>query len=530
MSRTIDPVMLPRLALLVPVLVLLSTTAADPDLWGHVRFGGDILAARALPAHDAYAFTSDRPWVNHEWLAEAIFAAAFAAGGAAGLIALRLALLGAMLLLVARAIRRSGAPPIAHDLLVAFAAIGTYPSAHTVRPQLFSLLAFVWLLSCLSEYERRGWRALALVPMAMAFWANLHGGWLVGLGVLGVWGVGTMVTLLASVPAPRAPWNATDSARHSVRHSALLVHDAIPLAMLLLAAAGATAINPYGPGLWRFMAETVSFTRADITEWQPLLGASPAEIGLWVAACALGAWAAAVARPRPGALAVLALLALASLRVLRIEAFFVLSAVMIAGPALARVCAQRTSAGTVPAPVDRLAPPRALAVLAAAIVALVLADGTMRPSGRFGCIDASDPRLADRDAGAFLRKTAHVRSRMLTWFDWGEYAIWHFAPRVQVSIDGRRETVYSDAVLRAHFDFYLGRDNLALLDRLRPDLVWLRRDLPAVASLDSRGWRRVFDGPRSVVFQAPGAAASETSRTDAPSNGALPQNRACFPG
>ena len=56
--------------------VLLSTTVADSDLWGHVRYGLDILHARGLVA-DRYSFTADRPWINHEWLAEVIMAASW---------------------------------------------------------------------------------------------------------------------------------------------------------------------------------------------------------------------------------------------------------------------------------------------------------------------------------------------------------------------------------------------------------------------------------------------------------------------
>ena len=517
----IDPLLLPRLALLVPACVLLSTTVADPDLWGHLRSGGDILAARALPVRDTYSFTSDRSWGDHEWLGEAIFAAVYGGGGAVGLIVLRLALLAATLLLVARALHRSGVPSIARDLLIVFVVVGTYPAAHTVRPQLFSLLAFAWLLSCVSEYERRGWRALAFVPVMMALWVNLHGGWIVGLGTLAVWVLATLLTPLPISPTPTPP--ATRRAH-------------APLVMLLVAAAGATVINPYGTGLWRFMAETVGFTRADISEWQPLIGAAPLEIALWVTACALGVWGAAVARLRPGALAVLAILAPAALRVRRLEAFFVLSTMMLAGPALARRARPSPVGAAGPAradalPTDRLAPRRVAAAVAAALAAIVLISGTTRPSGRFGCIDSSDPRLPDPDAGAFLRKDPAVRGRMLTWFDWGEYAIWHLAPKVQVSIDGRRETVYSEALVRAHLDFYFNRDSLALLDRLRPDFVWLRSDLPVVPSLDARGWRRVFDGSRSVVFRAPGAGEAPQGQPDSlPPRGAPPQDRACFPG
>ena len=62
-------------------VLLLSRAPADPDLWGHVRFGRDLLAAGALTAIDPYSFTSDQPWINHEWLSEALMAAAFDRAG-----------------------------------------------------------------------------------------------------------------------------------------------------------------------------------------------------------------------------------------------------------------------------------------------------------------------------------------------------------------------------------------------------------------------------------------------------------------
>src|SRR5690349_978476 len=63
---------------LAPGLVV---TRADPDLWGHVRFGLDILARPGLSSVDPYSFTQDIPWVNHEWLSELFMGAAYAAGG-----------------------------------------------------------------------------------------------------------------------------------------------------------------------------------------------------------------------------------------------------------------------------------------------------------------------------------------------------------------------------------------------------------------------------------------------------------------
>src|SRR6185369_2096151 len=75
-------------ALLLPLVTLLiltcflAGTSADADLWGHLAFGRDIVRDHAVHASDPYSFTSDRPWVNHEWLAEVIMWLCYAAGGA----------------------------------------------------------------------------------------------------------------------------------------------------------------------------------------------------------------------------------------------------------------------------------------------------------------------------------------------------------------------------------------------------------------------------------------------------------------
>ena len=45
--------------------LLITQTTADADLWGHLRFGLDLLRTHQLPLWDAYSFTTDRAWVNH---------------------------------------------------------------------------------------------------------------------------------------------------------------------------------------------------------------------------------------------------------------------------------------------------------------------------------------------------------------------------------------------------------------------------------------------------------------------------------
>ncbi len=106
-------------------LILLSATGTDPDLWGHVRFGLDFLRNRALPSVDPYSFTQDRPWVNHEWLSEALMAAAFALCGTAGLVILKTLVMACAVSVVWRRLR--GASPVISTAVTTLAIVGALP-------------------------------------------------------------------------------------------------------------------------------------------------------------------------------------------------------------------------------------------------------------------------------------------------------------------------------------------------------------------------------------------------------------------
>jgi len=50
-----------------------SRTSADPDLWGHVRFGQDLWQTGRIVREDIYSYlTGDQVWINDERLSEAI--------------------------------------------------------------------------------------------------------------------------------------------------------------------------------------------------------------------------------------------------------------------------------------------------------------------------------------------------------------------------------------------------------------------------------------------------------------------------
>ena len=136
-----------------------------------------------------------------------------------------------------------------------------------------------------------------------------------------------------------------------------------------------------------------------------------------------------------------------------------------------------------------------------------------------GCLPIRDVWAPDLAAAAQLKG---LSGNLWTMFDWGEYAIWHFGPALRVSIDGRRETVFSDAMIQVNRAAEYG-DSAALthMASLGTDYVWLPSDRTAArAWLEANGYRVDLDTGRSFI----------AARGDLPSIGLKqPPLSACFP-
>lgn len=470
------------------ILAVLSHTRADPDLWGHVRFGHDTLAAHAIQRVDRYSFASDVPWINHEWLAEVVTYAAYALAGGAGLALLKVTIIAATLLIVVG----SWPPEVPARVrlwLVGAVLIGTIPQADHVRPQLFSLVLFAALLRLLLDPLRSAAWQIASIAVVFALWVNLHGGWLVGGGTLAVWVAFAVV-------------------RDAARRLEWVVAGAV--------AAAATFANPYGWRLWQFLWSTVGLGRQQISDWQPVyaLGTPYVIIWLFIAAVA-GALLLQHVRQKtidPACLALVLLLAFASFRVNRLLAFFAIAAMML------------LTRGWRPAPQrHRTSPPssRASLVVAATIGAVLLAGALVVTIQNVTCVRIDDEGYPEREVAPAIA-AAGLRGRMLTYFDWGEYAIWYL-PEISVSLDGRRETVYSDRTVDEQVTMYFDpSDRRAVLQRLQTRYAWLPANLPLTAALKADGWSTLFAGPRSVVLSASAAPPFAIPQR--------PGGRRCFPG
>ena len=173
----------------------------DPDYFWHLTTGKLIAETGQVPSTDPFSFTwFGQPWTPHEWLSELLIFRLVDGLGRIGALLVFGLFPPAIFSILAAAFTRQGARVLAIGLPFALGAFALIPYV-TLRPQAISwllLAGLVWfLLEARAEHRRR---FLLLIPL-FVLWANLHGLYVVGLGVAGIYLLFTLAGRTAMSPA-----------------------------------------------------------------------------------------------------------------------------------------------------------------------------------------------------------------------------------------------------------------------------------------------------------------------------------------
>jgi hypothetical protein len=153
------------------------TTMQGSDLWWHLAGGRWIVQTRTLHFTDPFSFTCHgRPWFHPEWLSDIVFYTWAKLFGTGALAWWKWGMLVATFGLLFRLLRQiCGASGCAYLAMLAAIAVGA--PFLDIRPQLYTFLGFVVVLSLALPLSRRLW----ILPLVFLLWANLHSGFLLGL-------------------------------------------------------------------------------------------------------------------------------------------------------------------------------------------------------------------------------------------------------------------------------------------------------------------------------------------------------------
>jgi hypothetical protein len=231
-APSIPTVIFVLLATLVPMLLQKPLLNSDGDLARHLRHGRYMLEHGGLIRADPFSFTRPgAPFVGFEYGSQLLYALAERVGGLPAVAVLAGLLIGLTYALLTRFLLKRGVDPLLACLTVALA-IALGAGHWTARPHLFSFVAVVILLDMLEGRRRR-----PVLPCAALFviWANLHGGFVYGWVLIGLYLVGSLGELLWS--DDKEPW------RERVRY----------YRTMLVTAMTVTVLNPYGLELHRHL-------------------------------------------------------------------------------------------------------------------------------------------------------------------------------------------------------------------------------------------------------------------------------------
>jgi len=224
---------------------LAAAAYLDPDFGWHFRTGEWIWDHWAVPRKDLFSYTMpDYPWRDHSWLTELIIYKLYPSIGYSGMAFIS-GIIGAstFILFVPKRLINFAFVPLILAGLASLVSMG-------VRPKMASLfLAAVvfWILR--KSWQKPRW--LLILPFLFLIWANLHGGFLIGLGVL-------FLSILSDV------YLIIKGKKNLTKHFRFA-------SFSLFLSAAAILINPYG---WRVYQETflTIFSRelhSKIAEWLP---------------------------------------------------------------------------------------------------------------------------------------------------------------------------------------------------------------------------------------------------------------------
>ncbi len=474
------------------LFALAAQPRVDADLGWHLRTGQLIWETGAIPHSDAYSFTvNGQPWITHEWLSEVIMWPVYAKWGHAGLMVLSSSTILLGLWFVYRQMRTEGSGPLTAALLMVLCAF-TAMSVWGTRPSVGTLCLASFYGLQLRRWWRGEMRALWFLPPVMVLWVNLHGGYMLGLGLVAIY----FVAGLLSQRLPTEP----------------LVGSLGRLAIAGILCLLATLVNPNTYQILWYPFDTLTSTamRKYVVDWPSPDFHSMLFLPFLLMLALLFA-ATARSRRRMEIIDLLLVLALAGMA-LQSNRHVSLFA-MVCTPVLARQLADlgedlralldHFGLTRLQQPANRSLNRGTTMILPTWVLVLgAFAVIVWKMSNSFSPAAIADVQAAYFPVQAVRYIKDHgIKGRIYNAYNWGGYLVLNCYPERQVFIDSRAD-VYRDDFIEEYLEAYYVRPRWReTLDKHTVDYVLLESQEPLPILLKASGeWREVYSDKVAVLL------------------------------
>ena len=488
----------------VAVVAALTLTTLSVRLLGdagigwHIRAGQQILATHAIPRTDPFSSSMQgKPWFAWEWLYDVLVGKLEAGAGLNGVVCFTAVIIGAVFAWTF-GILLAGSTNLLLALVLVLLAISASMIHFLARPHVVNwlfTLAWFWILhgterGALGKRGQMGGRWLWILPVFMLFWVNLHGGFLLGFLLLGIFWFGPLWTYLTTRD------DRIEEALQKITAGKRAWH----LFWVGLVSAAASFVNPYGGKLHAHIYSylTNRFLMDHIEEFQSpnfhLIAQRCFLILILVAIAVLAARGRELSMSEMLTLLLTVSSALYSSRNIPVSSILL---VIIIGPLLP---APRIASGFFQRMTSLEAGLRGhlLPILAIVVTGLIAANG-----GRIGSsqlMDAHfDPARMPVAAVSYL-DTHDISGPILSPDYWGGYVIYRLYPKTQVVVDDRHDLYGADFFKSYLKMMHVERGWDEVVDQYRPGCVLLPRNTALANILTTAGWKITYADDVSIAF------------------------------
>lgn len=537
-----------RLVPLVAILAVFTMAlrfSIGPDTYWHLRAGDWMLSEGSLLKADPFSLTRlGNEWIYPGWLAQITMIAVFRLMGFPGLNLLTALVVTTTFAFVWMTMRE-GPLLRAFVLLLAATTSAVYWSA---RPHIFTFLFTAVTLWALARFRREGSRAIWVIPVLTVVWANVHGGFVIPILLIGFEILATILDILLprlriaiqqiggkpasegggasakevpEIDAQRTSSDRKESSgleahRSATDGEAMSESELEPmqeqdprtgrlktLVGVGLASLAAVLINPFGADMLTYPFRTVSIgvLQDFIQEWQsPNFHQIEVQPFLWMLLLVLMAMAISPRRPTSIELIHVGIFAYLGFLAARNIALFAL----VAAPVLSRHLdailvnwlPRRAGGQELSSRLTR--PLNVLLLVLIAFAALI--KGALPLSNRFN--EETIAEFMPAEAAEYLRIN-QPKGPLFNSYNWGGYVLWKLYPEYLSFVDGRTD-LFDDAILEEYLDTWRGSDGWQeVLSKWGIRTVLIETDSPLARELLREGWTAVHEDDQATVFTGP---------------------------
>jgi hypothetical protein len=470
---------------LFPLVVIFTGSLynpADADLGWHLKYGEYFLTHGRILMENLFSSTMIYfHWINHSWMTDVITYAIFRSYGFYGLT-----IVGALTVTLAFACFSRSARltlwekaifvPLMINIMEPLTMISL--RSHLIS---LSLLGILWYL--LKKYSEGSQRILILTIPLFAFWSNIHGEFILGLALFGLWTlIQTFITLYPTRKRTRSD-----------------IFQASKGILVYIGCTIAPIINPFGPWVyWETLKHFGNPLQKFIIEWLPLDTYSPT---WWK----LVGW---------GILLSGSIYILYKQKKLRQELPFVLPVVVMFGLSfwmrryawpmfLLSIPVTRTVVSMIKPMKISLSIWVASSILFVTYFYVVLVQNPGKGISSMNW-DAYCRRYLGCSTASATYLSNHLPSgKLLTFYNWGGWLIWNY-PSIKPSIDGRMTLWRDEKGYSAFEEYYSWEQGWKDPDLSEYDAVYFTPDKPLyplmMKHVTSGTWRIEYQDARATLF------------------------------